>query len=145
MQHQWIIVADAAHARIFATVPPATRLRELHDLSHPESQRYARQLRTGGKGEVMDSAGSGQHQADPQTSQSEKHAERFAKEICEFLQQKRDAGAFDSLVLVAEPKVLGRLRDNLDQRTAQLVADSIDKNWAKHDASQIEKLLANRQ
>lgn len=143
-QQNWIIVADAAHARVFATAKPKRHLQEIHALSHPESQMYARQLRTGGKGDVMDSAGSGQRQPDPQTNTSEKHAEHFAKELADFLRQKRNDDAFAGLVLVAEPKVLGRLRDNLDQRTEQLVIDSIDKNWVKQDKQQIEKLLERK-
>lgn len=144
MEQSWIIVADAAHARVFASATPNGPLQEVHDLGHPESQMHTWQLQTGGKGDVMDSAGHGQRQPDPQTSTSEKHAEHFAKEVCEYLRGKRDENAFDSLVLVAEPKVLGRLRENMDQRTEQLVADSIDKNWAKHDRRQIEKLLARK-
>lgn len=105
---------------------------------------YAHQLRTGGKGEVMDSAGSGQHQADPQTNTSEKHADHFAKELSEFLHHERDKGTFSSLVLVAEPKLLGRLRNKLDRSTEQLVTDSVDKNWVKHSVRQIEALLERR-
>lgn len=144
MKHSWIVVADAAHARVFEITGLGRRLREVHDLSHPESQMYARQLRTGGKGDVIDSAGSGHRQPDPRTNQSEKHADHFAKEISEFLRQKRDGDAFSSLVLVAEPKVLGRLREKLDQATMQLVTDSIDKNWVKHDVRQIEELLEHK-
>lgn len=142
MIQNWIVVADAAHARVFQSEGPNCRLRELHNLCHPESRMYAHQLRTGGEGAVMDSAGFGMHQPDPQTNTSEKHAEHFARELSEFLRQKRDDGGFTGLILVAEPKVLGRLRDDLDQRTAQLVVASIDKNWVKHDVRQLEKLLA---
>lgn len=144
MSQHWIIVADAAHARVFASVGPDRQLRELHNLSHPESQMHTHQLQTGGKGDVMDSGGHGQRQPDPQTNTSEKHAEHFAKEMASFLHEKRADDTFSSLVLVGEPKVLGRLRDNLDQRTSQLVTDSIDKNWAKHSAREIQKLLKRK-
>lgn len=141
MTHSWIIVADAAYARVFASMGASEQLQEVHVLDHPESQMHTRQLRTGGKGEVMDSAGFGQHQSDPQTSQSEKHAAHFARELCEFLHKQRINEAFNRLVLVAEPKMLGRLRANLDPRTAQMVAGSVDKNWVGHDVGQIEQLL----
>lgn len=141
MKQSWVIVADAARARIFKISGKDHRLQQIDDLSHPESQMYAHQLRTGGKGEVMDSAGFGQHQADPQTNTSEKHATRFAKELADYLQHKRADDAFTDLIIVAEPKLLGRLRSHLDQPTTQLVSHSIDKNWAKHDVRQIEQLL----
>lgn len=138
------MVADAARARIFQAQGPDRHLQELHDLTHPESQIHSEKLRTGGEGAVMDSAGSGMRQPDPRTNTSEKHASYFAKELSEFLRQKRDDDAFTGLILVAEPKILSRLRDNLDQRTSQLVVDTIDKNWAKHGVRQIEKLLEQK-
>lgn len=144
MEQSWVIVADAAHARVFELTNPDSRLHEIDKLSHPESQMYAHQLRTGGKGEVIDSSGSGHHQADPQVNQSEKHAAHFAKELADYLQQKRNNDAFTRLILVAEPKLLGRLREHLDQRTAQLVTDSIDKNWVQHDGRQIERFLKQK-
>jgi|SRR5699024_10977235 len=141
MQKNWLIIADSAEARILENTPPGYHLQQVHSLDHPESRMYAHQLRTGGKGEVMDSAGSGQRQSDPQTSQMEKHAERFAKELADFLRQQRDKEAFSHLILIAEPKVLGRLRGQLDSRTLQLVSHSIDKNWTQHGTRQIEQLL----
>lgn len=144
MEQTWIVVADAARARIFKTEGAQRHLKEVHDLNHPESQMYSHELRTGGEGAVMDSAGSGMRQPDPQTTTREKHSSHFAKELGNFLQKSRDDNAFTSLILVAEPKFLGRLRDHLDQRTAQLVAESIDKNWAKHEMQHIEKLLKGR-
>lgn len=144
MEQTWLVVADAARARIFEIEGGQRHLKEVHDLNHPESQSYAHELRTGGEGAVMDSAGSGMRQPDPQTTTREKHSSHFAKELSQFLQKKRDDDAFTRLILVAEPKFMGRLRDHLDQRTVQLVVDSIDKNWAKHDMQHIEKLLKDR-
>lgn len=141
MKHSWVIVADAAHARVFEITKPDNRLHEINKLQHAESRMYASQLRTGGKGAVIDSAGSGQHQPDPQVSQSEKHAAHFARELAAYLYQQRTDDAFAHLVVVAEPKFLGHLRTQLDQPTTQLVSASIDKNWVQHDARQIEQLL----
>ena len=75
-------------------------------------------------GEVHDSAGSGQHQADPQTRTSEKHAGFFAKEVVEFLKSAYNDGRFERLVLVAEPSRIERrmasLAAWLDPRSSQL-------------------------
>lgn len=140
MQSKWIVVADAARARVFAQQEGG--LHEHHDFTHPESQLYDRDLRTGGKGEVNKSAGTGSHQSDPAETTMEKHAELFAKELADFLKQARVKGDYAELVLVAEPKVLGRVRDNLDDATAKAVTRTIDKNLTQHDADQIRKSVA---
>lgn len=144
MQGNWIVVGDAARARIFKTGGPSNELQEIHDLTHPESQMHAGDLRTGGKGESIDVATGSTHQSDMQTTTPEKHAERFAKELAGFLKQHRVYDDFTGLILVAEPKVLGRIRDNLDQATAQMVEATIDKNWAQHGRAKIESLLKSR-
>ena len=138
----WVVVAAAARARIFHAGQGRSGLSELHDLTHPESQRHERELRTGGKGEIIQSMGAGTHQSDPQQTTKEKHAELFSKELADFLRRARVDGDYGTLVLVAAPKVLGRVRDNLDEATARTVERTIAKNWTRHDAGRIDELLA---
>lgn len=139
MSSTWIVVADAARARVFNQHKGG--LRECHDLTHPESQLHDGDLRTGGKGEVNKSAGNGRHQSDPAETTGQRHAELFAKELADFLRQARVKGDYTELVLVAEPKVLGRVRDNLDAATAEAVARTIDKNLTRHDSDQIREAV----
>ncbi|MES1927034.1 host attachment protein [Salinisphaera sp. T31B1] len=143
MNKQWIVVADAAQARIFTRTNDG-KLTPENTLSHAQSRAHEGDLRTGGKGEVHDSGGSGRHQADPQTTTSEKHADIFAKQIAQTLKSAFNDNAFDSLVIAADPSFLGLLRDQLDSPVADTVATSIDKNWAQHDTADIERLLDDR-
>jgi len=140
MDKQWIVVADAAQARIFVRDGHGA-LTLAHTLSHDESRAHEGDLRTGGKGAVQESSGSGQHQPDPQTSTGEKHADIFAKEVAERLKQALNDNAFSTLVIAAAPAFLGLLRDQLDAPLEKTVDATIDKNWAQHDQQQIEKLI----
>lgn len=143
-ENTWIIVADAARARIFTFAGANKELKHLHTLTHPESQAHEGDLRTGGKGETIESSGASSRQPDPQVSTMEKHAERFAKEISDFLHKARDQEKFGKLIIAAAPQELGRLRDNLDTPTQKLLEKTIDKNWAQHDTGKIEELLKNQ-
>jgi len=140
-QNTWIIVADAARARVFTLAGANNELKHLHTLTHPESEAHEGDLRTGGKGETIESSGAASRQPDPQVSTMEKHAERFAKEVSNFLHLARDKEKFGKLIIAAAPQELGRLRDNLDAPTQKMLEKTIDKNWAQHDTGQIEKLL----
>jgi hypothetical protein len=53
MEANWIVVADAARARIFHWAGRNPVLDELHVLTHPQTEAHACDLRTGGKGEVI--------------------------------------------------------------------------------------------
>lgn len=139
MSNTWVVVADAARARIFDR--HNGELRECHDLTHPESQLHDGDLRTGGKGEVNKSAGISRRQTEPAETAGQRHAERFAKELADFLRQARVKGDFSKLVLIAEPKILGRMRDNLDGATAKAVVRTIDKNLTRHDTDQIREAV----
>lgn len=142
MSKQWIMVADAAHARIFSRDAPNGSLSRVDALHHKESQAHEGDLRTGGKGEVADSGGHGAHQADPQTSTGEKHADIFAKQIAERLKAGLNDKAFDSLIIAAAPAFLGRLRDKFDGPLQKAIDSTIDKNWTQQDDGEIEKLIA---
>ena len=50
MAKQWIVVSDAARARIFARNGADSGLTLLDTLTHSESQAHEGDLRTGGKG-----------------------------------------------------------------------------------------------
>jgi len=55
-------------------------------------------------------------------------AQQFAKSIATKLQHARGAGRFTRLVLAAEPRFLGMLRESLDAPTARCVVNSVSKN-----------------
>lgn len=143
MTTQWIVVADAAAARFFER-RDAQDLKRIGATYHDDSRKHEGDLRTGGKGEVHDSAGAGQHQADPQTSTGEKHADIFAKEVAERLKSAQNDRSFDELIVVAEPSFLGLLRDQFDKTVADRIVASIDKDWTQHDDEQIAKQLDNQ-
>jgi len=143
MSNQWIVVSDAARARLFSR-DAEHKLTLVDTLKHNESEAHEGDLRTGGKGEIHDSGGSGQHQADPQTTTSEKHADIFAKQVTERLKSGLNDDAFKELIIVADPSFLGRLRDHMDNPLRDTVRKTLDKNWAQHDTQQIEKQLDNQ-
>ena len=143
MSNQWIVVSDAARARLFSR-DAEHKLTLVDTLKHNESEAHEGDLRTGGKGEIHDRGGSGQHQADPQTTTSEKHADIFAKQVTERLTSGLNDDAFKELIIVADPSFLGRLRDHMDNPLRDTVRKTLDKNWAQHDTQQIEKQLDNQ-
>ena len=142
MAARWVVIADAARARIFEQETATSPLHELTDLVHGESALHAGDLGTGGRGGTV-SIGSQKslRQSDPQLTPSETHAERFAKEVTEHLNRSRAQGSFDSLVLIAEPRFLGRLRANVDSATEKLLAFTVDKNLVESSVNTIDKEL----
>jgi protein required for attachment to host cells len=144
MHQQWIVVADAAAARIFSRNAAEPKLSLVDRLAHAQSRAHTGDLRTGGKGTVQESSGYSQFQPDPQTTTPEKHADIFAKQLAERLKSGLNDDRFDSLIIAADPSFLGRIRDHLDGPLKKTVKQTIDKNWSGHKAAKIEKMLTSQ-
>ncbi|MBZ9757206.1 host attachment protein [Mesorhizobium sp. ESP6-5] len=67
--------------------------------------------------------------------------ERFAEEIAARLYKLAHEGAFDSLVLVAPPMVLGAMRKKLHKEVGDKVTAEIPKTMTNHAIFEIEALL----
>lgn len=89
----------------------------------------------------MHDGGPGQKSAYDDTDWHELAKERFADDLADILYKLAHKGAFDRIVLVAPPKILGELRDKLHQEVSQRVVAEVDKTLTNHPIDKIETLL----
>jgi len=69
-------------------------------------------------------------------------AEKFAREIAEYIAADARGGTSRGYALVAAPHFLGTLRAELDSRTSIEPYATVDKNVVGQAEAVIEKLLA---
>ena len=67
--------------------------------------------------------------------------ERFAADIADTLYRLAHANKFESLVVVAPPKVLGNLRKAFHKEVVDRITGELPKNLTSHPVPEIEKLL----
>jgi protein required for attachment to host cells len=67
--------------------------------------------------------------------------DRFAHELSEILYKQAHKGKFERIVLVAPPKTLGELRDEMHQEVAAKVVGEIPKTLTNHPMDEIEKIV----
>ena len=78
-------------------------------------------------------------------SDSHRHeAEGFARELARHLEAARAAGRLEALVIVAAPRFLGLLRDELDEPTRRCIRRTIDKSLRGKSPSEIAGHLRSR-
>lgn len=138
----WIVVAESARARIFTTSGTKVKLREIADLSHPESRLHDRDLASDGLGRSFDSHGQGRHGMEPATDPQDREAQAFAVEVARQIERGHNEAGFDSLVLVAPPKFLGRLRPELSKSARSALVAELDKNLVEADLKTLEHHLS---
>ncbi len=133
----WIVVADSEKALL---------MRNLTDHADPNFEVIAREDQP----EVADNAdrpgrrpdtGSGQSSAMEQTDWHVLARDKFAKELAGILYDHAHKGAFSRLVIAADPKLLGQLRDELHGEVRAKVVAEIPKNMANHTVRDLERLI----
>lgn len=148
MNGYWIVVADAARARLFGRKKKFSPMEELDTLLHPESRLRRDELVTDRPGQVQESHGHGESANEPTSDPKDVEAETFARELADKLSHARVEGRFDHLVLVADPRFLGRLRQRLDgdtrQRVVAEVAKELTRAGSERIGEEVDKALSLR-
>jgi protein required for attachment to host cells len=124
----WVLIADAARARVFETRGKGTGLAVVPDMSLDADLAPSHELGTDRPGRSFDSVGSGRHAMESPSDLHREQKRQFARRIADALDQRLATKAFDRLVLVAPPVTMGDLRAVLSDKTraavtAEAVAD----------------------
>jgi protein required for attachment to host cells len=144
MSSTWVVTADSSRARFFTVENRRGPLREIEVLVHPEGRLHEQDLTTDFPGRAFDSGGEGRHAMGQSVSPKEHEIIAFAKQIADYLEKARVEGKCDKLFLMAPPRVLGLLRQNLSETTAALVAQEIGKNLVQQSTEDIRGYLPER-
>ncbi len=137
----WILVGDGEKALVLINQGDAQRpvfetLRVLEQENPP-----TREQGTDAPGRHAD--GPGSHKSAVQNTDWHKLAKhRFAADIADSLYKSAHAGRFNKLVIVAPPRTLGDLRQELHAEVADRVVAEIDKSLTNLPLHEIEDALA---
>ena len=124
----WVLVADAARARIFENTGKGTGLTIVQDMTLDADLAPSRELGTDRPGRSFDSVGSGRHAMESPSDLHRQQKRQFARRVAEVIEERQARKSFDRLVLVAPPVTVGDLRAALPAKvkavvTAEVIAD----------------------
>lgn len=127
----WVLVADAARARLFQVEPPQQTLsaalgRELIGSNLPN-----REIASDRPGRTFDSGGEGRHAKEPPTDPARHAQAEFARDVVQLLDENRESRSFDRLIVVAPPQFLGDLRAAMSQQLRAAVSAEVAKDLSK--------------
>lgn len=141
----WILVADRSRARIFEEVRSPRALREIADFVNPLGRARHRELTTDAEGRSRSSSlGTRAHTESPGTTADTHEAERFSRELADYLDKGRNEHRYDALWLIAAPKFLAMLRKSLGREVQKLIEVEIDKDLSRSTLREIDKFVAHR-
>ncbi len=134
----WIVVADKGIARVFSKVEGS--LESIAEAVPDASVGSGVNNKTIGR---TASAGGGfaHHKLEPHTEEGRLESAHFARDIINWLGKAEEVSAFDKLVLIAAPRMLGDLRKNMNKQLQRHILAEIDKDLTKLSERDLKSAL----
>jgi protein required for attachment to host cells len=136
----WVLVADAASARLYQSSRRPDGWTLVRELEHPQSRTRPSAVGADRPGRVKQSTGSRAAMEQP-TPRKKVEADRFARELAHELEVGVDQGVCERLILVAPPSFIGFLRDKLAPRVQARVTRVLEKDYVHLDAPKLKERL----
>ena len=135
------MVARRAGATVYSSRGPKEPLLVAAQVDHPEGRKKSGELDSDRPGRSFDRGGQGKHALSTEETASEHDERMFANELAELLDKNRNDGVFDLLVLVAGPKLLGKLRVALSEPTRRLIKAELAKDLIDPTEAELRRHL----
>lgn len=133
----WVIVADKHLARIFRKPDGHLEL-----IGEAFSEDVTSHLNNRSIGRIFSSARNAvQHKFEPHMAQSRLTEVLFVQSLAGWLDDAEEAEAFDRLVLIAAPQLLGSLRSVLGRKVQSKIVAEVDKNFTKYNERELRAAL----
>ncbi|WP_170770402.1 host attachment family protein [Ruegeria lacuscaerulensis] len=140
-QGTWIVIADGEKALFMENITDAedpnlvvVSVEETDGASSKPSDRAGRRA----------DAGPNQKSAVEEPKWKAHAKSLFVQDVANLLNRKGLKGAYQRLVLVASPHVLGLLRRRLHGEVLSKVVAEVDKTLTNHPLHKVEQVLINR-
>ena len=141
MERIWVVVADHVRARLFEAHGARGELAEIEDLVHPQGRMHANEMASDSPGVTHDRFGYGTHGMGHAVEPKEEESIRFAKEICDALEQACESGRFDRLYVAAVPRFLGDLRRCMAVAVRRRLAGEVSLELTRQTVEEIRAHL----
>ena len=140
-----IVVADGGSARFLVISPDHTSLTVQQTITSGDIHLKTHDLMTDRLGRSFESASPTRHGIAPKHDPHEMAKQHFVQALAERLNQDRQAGHFDELIIAVASGQVATLRHALDAATSACVVEVLVKDLTKTSASDIwDRLIEAR-
>ncbi|MGE0022413.1 MAG: host attachment protein [Hyphomicrobium sp.] len=137
----WVMVADAGHARVLAKTGPKGHLAQVDGLDFEHPNPKSSDTVRDSLPRTFDSMGPGRHAITPKSDPHRAEKRDFAKELAHTLDRGLAAKAFDELIIIAPPQMIGDLRPILSDAVKSCLKQELLLDLSKAPVSEIERRL----
>ncbi len=132
MTHDLLIaVCGRTGARFFTGDSMLTGIHPIHKLENPQGRLQAHSLDSDKAGESGSSNYSGHNSFSPEHNAVDHEATRFAGEVADFLNRARVEHTCREILIAADAKFTGKLKEHLDKDTGRMVRNYVIQDLMK--------------
>lgn len=140
----WVMVADAGRARIFAMDPGGRPFNLVDELVHSPSRLPAGRLVSDDRGRTRAGPDGPRSGLERRTRLHEREERRFAHRLACYLDEARRHERIGELALIAPPRFLGMLRQDLDPLVVRHVVATLDQDLSREVPERIQAAVMTR-
>lgn len=138
----WVLIADAARARVFENTGKGTGLTLVQDMTLDAEVLPSHELGADRPGRSFDSVGSGRHAMESPSDLNREQKRHFARRIAVAIADRQARRSFDRLMLVAPPVTMGDLRTALPDKVKTVVTGEVVADLTNTPISELPAHLA---
>lgn len=142
MKTQWILVANAAQARLLRRDGDTEPLVPMTTFEHPEARMSGRELGRDRIGHDASSNRPGGVMFEPRTDVHRKEQQQFAQRLARELERGLEAHECGSILLFASAPFLGVLKAELPVQVARAVRIAADVDLTSYGLTELEQRIA---
>jgi protein required for attachment to host cells len=132
-----IVACSASDARVWLSTSRFGDWSMIKSMQNPAAALREKDIAADRPGRTFDSFGSGRHAKSPGQTGRERQLLLFATDLARFINESIVAGIFANIVLIAEPRLLGLLRNGLSATASRAVVLETSKNLADLNVDEI--------
>jgi protein required for attachment to host cells len=138
--YYWVLVADSGYARIFALRKEPAEFTEVQELISDSRHQTNRDLVSDASGRIADvRGGPSSHTMQPRSDPHDQAEQAFSARLVKNLEQAANKHLFERLVIIADPKTLGRLRQNMSKNLAARISHEVNRDLVGLPPDELER------
>lgn len=139
----WILVAHETGATLLEyKAGKDGELQIARTINYPQGSLKSRNIDSDRPGRGMNSRSQRRFTFDVNKKPERENAKKFAKRLTTIINTGAEGNKYDHLILVAEPRMLGLLREGLKKKTHSKIKSEIKKDFGRlSDSALIKRVL----
>lgn len=135
----WALVADSGRARFFELQKTPPEFRELRSMTSEALHQRSSDLVSDGVGRDYNARGPLSHSKKPRSDPHDLAEQAFSRQLVDELEQAANEKAFEKLLVVADPKTLGRLRPLMSKQLRERISDEVNLDLVALPQQELEQ------